>query len=191
MKITEMSYSGCWEKLIRAIGHAKDVGLIVRLNCTVCSVNYKNLDKLALRIKEIKPLGMNFIPLNYWDGAEGSGVDTPYHEMAPHIKYAIDIIKEVGEEYGDITGRRYGLIEKYRTDGAEQLLITSGAISETAKDAIDILRKRKKKTGLVRIRTFRPFPKDDLKKIMKNAEVVGVIDRNISLGNEGIFFQEI
>ena len=85
--------SGSWEKLIRAIGHAKDVGLIVRLNCTVCSVNYKNLDKLALRIKEIKPLGMNFIPLNYWDGAEGSGVDTPYHEMAPHIKYAIDIIK--------------------------------------------------------------------------------------------------
>ena len=107
------------------------------------------------------------------------------------MENSVKIIKEVGKEYGDITGRRYGLVEEYRTDGAEGLLIASGAMAQTAKDAVDVLRKRKKKIGLVRVRTFRPFPKEDLKKIMRNRKVIGVIDRNISLGNEGIFFQEI
>jgi len=84
---------GSWEKILKAIDNAKDIGFIVRLNCTVCSVNYENLDRLALRVKEIKPLGFNFIPLNYWDGADESGVDIPYHKMAPQIKYAIDLMK--------------------------------------------------------------------------------------------------
>ena len=125
------------------------------------------------------------------------GLTSPewYYELRYKIQQAmaesIEIIKEVGKEYGDITGRRYGLIEEYRTDGAEELLVASGAIAETAKDAIDTLRKEDKKIGLVRVRTFRPFPKEDLKKILLKVKVVGVIDRNISLGNEGIFFQEI
>jgi len=104
---------------------------------------------------------------------------------------AIEIIKEVGKEYGDITGRRYDLLEEYRTNGAEELLIASGAIAQTVKDAVDTLRKKNRKIGLVRVRTFRPFPKEELKKIISKVRVVGVIDRNISLGNEGIFFQEI
>lgn len=125
------------------------------------------------------------------------GLTSPewYYELRYKIQKAMEesikIIKEVGKEYGEITGRRYGLVEEYRTDGAEVLLITSGALAQTAKDAVDILRKRKKKIGLVRVRAFRPFPKEDLKKTICKAKVVGVIDRNTSLGNEGIFFQEI
>ncbi len=118
-----------------------------------------------------------------------------YYELRYKIQKAmmdsVNIIKEVGKEYGNITGRRYGLIEEYKTGGAKALLITSGALAETAKDAIDILRKRNKKIGLLRVRTFRPFPTEDLKKVIGKVEVAGVIDRNVSLGNEGIFFQEI
>jgi 2-oxoisovalerate ferredoxin oxidoreductase alpha subunit len=118
-----------------------------------------------------------------------------YYELRFKIQKAMEesikIIKEVGKEYGKITGRSYGLVEEYRTDGAEELLITSGALSQTAKNAIDALRKKKKRIGLARVRTFRPFPKEDLKKIISKVKVVSVIDRNISLGNEGIFFQEI
>ncbi|MBL7071755.1 MAG: pyruvate ferredoxin oxidoreductase [Candidatus Omnitrophica bacterium] len=118
-----------------------------------------------------------------------------YYELRYKIQKAMDkaveVIKDVGKEYGKITGREYGLIEEYRTEGAETLLITSGAIAQTAKDAVDTLRKRRKKTGLVRVRTFRPFPKDDIKKAVSKVKIAGVIDRNISLGNEGIFFQEI
>jgi len=112
------------------------------------------------------------------------------YKIQKAMEEAIPLIKKVGEEYGRITGRTYGLIEEYKTDGAEILLITAGALAQTAKDAVDALRKKKKKVGLVRVRTFRPFPKDDLKKIISKVRAVGVIDRNISFGNEGIFFQE-
>ncbi len=104
---------------------------------------------------------------------------------------SIRVIKEVGKEYGSATGRSYGLLEEYKTGGAEKLLVASGAISQTAKDAVDILRLKKKKVGLVRMRAFRPFPREELKKAIGKAKAVAVIDRNISLGNEGIFFQEI
>jgi pyruvate/2-oxoacid:ferredoxin oxidoreductase alpha subunit len=125
------------------------------------------------------------------------GLTSPewYYELRYKIQEsmteALDLIKEVGNEYAKITGRKYELIEKYRTDDAEQLLIAVGAISQTAKDAIDIMRKKNKKIGLARIRTFRPFPKEDLKRIIKKVKVVGIIDRDISFGNEGIFFQEV
>ncbi len=82
-----------WDNIIKAIDIAKEIGLIVRINCTVCNINYKNLDRLALRLKEINPKGVNFIPLNYWDGGDNSGVEIPYCDMAPYIKQAIDIIK--------------------------------------------------------------------------------------------------
>ncbi|MDP3790325.1 MAG: pyruvate ferredoxin oxidoreductase, partial [Candidatus Omnitrophota bacterium] len=59
------------------------------------------------------------------------------------------------------------------------------------KDVVDEMRKQNTKVGLVRVRTFRPFPKEDLRKTLQKAKVVGVIDRNISFGNEGIFFQEV
>ena len=125
------------------------------------------------------------------------GLTSPewYYELRYKIQSAmteaLDVIKETDKEYAEITGRKYGLIEAYKTNGAEQLLITAGAISQTAKDAVDILRQKGKKIGLARIRTFRPFPKDDIKRIIQKVKVAGVVDRDISFGNEGIFFQEV
>lgn len=125
------------------------------------------------------------------------GLTSPewYYELRYNIHgamvSALDIIKQTGAEYAKITGRKYGLIEEYKTAGAECLLITAGAISQTAKDVVDEMRKQKTKVGLARIRVFRPFPKEDLKKILKKVKIVGVIDRDISFGSEGIFFQEV
>ncbi len=112
------------------------------------------------------------------------------YKIQKAMELAVPLIKKTGEEYGRITGRRYGLIEEYKTDGAEVLLVTAGALAQTAKDAVDALRKRKKKAGLLRVRSFRPFPKEEIKNIMRKVKAAGVIDRNISFGNEGIFFQE-
>ncbi len=125
------------------------------------------------------------------------GLTSPewYYELRYKIQDAmldaLDVIKETGADYAKITGRKYGLIDEYRTAGAEYLLIAAGAISQTAKDAVDALRERNKKIGLARIRVFRPFPKDDIKRIIKKVKAVGVIDRDISFGSEGIFFQEV
>lgn len=125
------------------------------------------------------------------------GLTSPewYYELRYKIQSAmeeaLEIISETGKEYAAITGRRYGLTEEYKTADADEILITAGAISQTAKEAVDLMRDKNKKVGLLRMRAFRPFPKNDVRRIVKNAKLVGVIDRDISFGNEGIFFQEV
>jgi len=125
-------------------------------------------------------------------GLTGPGL---YYELRYKIQSAmdeaLDVIEDQDREFKKLFGRGYGLIEEYRTKGADRLLIVSGSISSTAKEAIDILRERGEKIGLVRIRVFRPFPKKHIKNAVKNVKRIGVIDRNISFGSEGIFYQEV
>ncbi|MGB9596775.1 MAG: transketolase C-terminal domain-containing protein, partial [Candidatus Poribacteria bacterium] len=113
------------------------------------------------------------------------------YKMQSAMEEALSVIAEVDEEFGQKFGRKYGLIENYRCDNAKTLIIASGTIASTAKDVIDKLRNVGENVGLVRVRVFRPFPKDEIRKIVKDAENIAVIDRNISFGHEGIFFSEI
>ncbi len=113
------------------------------------------------------------------------------YKIQRSMEEALSKINSVGKEFGKVFGREYGLIEKYMSNDAEIILVTSGSLSLTARELIDKLRKHNLKIGLVRVRAFRPFPNDEIYEAIKNAKVVGVIDRNISLGNEGIFFNEI
>ena len=102
-------------------------------------------------------------------------------ELIPKI--ALDWKKKFGTYHG-------GLLERYRCDDAEHILISMGAIGAESKAAIDELRKEGKKIGLARLRTFRPFPKEEIIKLGKQADLI-VIDRNISIGSEGAVFNEI
>jgi 2-oxoisovalerate ferredoxin oxidoreductase alpha subunit len=113
------------------------------------------------------------------------------YKIACSMEEAKNLVKKVGKEFGEKFGRRYELIEKYKSDDAEIILISSGSLSSTAKEAIDQVRKNGKKAGLIRIRAFRPFPKEEIKSLAGKTKVIGVIDRNISFGNEGIFFSEV
>ena len=117
-----------------------------------------------------------------------------YYEMRYKMHEAMiqakSVIVEVNEEFHQRFGRRYGLVEEYRCDGAETIMIVSGTIASTAKDVIDSLRDAGESVGLLRVRVFRPFPEDEIRSIVKDAKSVGVIDRNISFGHEGIFFTE-
>lgn len=118
-----------------------------------------------------------------------------YYEFRYKIQQAMEkakeIIKEVGDEFGKAFGRSYGLVERYNCDGADTILIASGSIASTAREAVDILRNEGKDIGLAKIRVFRPFPKEEIRELAKGRKAIGVIDRNISFGNEGIFFSEI
>ncbi|MCS7197450.1 MAG: pyruvate ferredoxin oxidoreductase [Candidatus Bipolaricaulota bacterium] len=95
------------------------------------------------------------------------------------------------EEYHELFGRRYGLIEPYRTDDADLILVTSGTVTSTAREVIDELRAEGRRVGLLKIRVFRPFPAQFVREAVANARKVAVIDRNISFGMGGIFAQEI
>ncbi|MCX6640640.1 MAG: pyruvate ferredoxin oxidoreductase [bacterium] len=104
---------------------------------------------------------------------------------------ALRVSAEVDREFAQHFGRSYGLIEPYRCEDAEAVIVTSGTVTSTARDVIDEWRDRGEAVGLLKIRTFRPFPIALVRDALRGIPKVGVIDRNICPGFGGIFAQEI
>jgi pyruvate/2-oxoacid:ferredoxin oxidoreductase alpha subunit len=102
----------------------------------------------------------------------------------------LKLAEQVGKEYAQVTGRQYPIVEKYKTAGAELLLLATGTIASTSKDVIDAWRAKGKKVGLVRPRLFRPYPQEELRSICKGVKRVAVIDRDNSFGSGGVWCAE-
>lgn len=115
-----------------------------------------------------------------------------YRGLETEQRYIIDealtgakeVIKEVNDEWGEMFGRRYGngLIEEYRTEDAKGVLVTMGSMTGTARVVVDQMRDEGKPIGLVKLRTFRPFPTEDFKRIGAKVDAMGFVDRNFSHG---------
>jgi pyruvate/2-oxoacid:ferredoxin oxidoreductase alpha subunit len=101
------------------------------------------------------------------------------------------VIKRVNEEYKQVMGRGYDEIEAVNTEGADIVLVTSGAMTSTARVAIQSLRERGIKAGLLKMKAFRPFPTREVQAVLKDVPKIAILDRNISIGKEGIWCQEI
>jgi len=101
------------------------------------------------------------------------------------------VCERVDEEFNRSFGRKYGLIEPYRCEGADLIVVTSGAIASSSRVVVDNLREKGRKVGLVKVRLFRPLPKQELLTVLRDAEKVAVIDRNLSFGAGGFFAQDI
>jgi len=111
-------------------------------------------------------------------------------DMQDAQEYAKKLIPEISKEWKQRFGRYHGdLLELYKCDNADYILLSMGAIGAESKVAIDNLQKNGYKIGLARVRTFRPFPQEEIRKLGKKANLI-VIDRNISLGMEGAVFTE-
>jgi 2-oxoisovalerate ferredoxin oxidoreductase alpha subunit len=107
-----------------------------------------------------------------------------------HI-YAKNLIVEIANEWKKDFGRFHGdLLEFYKCENVDYILISMGAIGAESKVAIDNLQKEGIKVGLARLRTFRPFPEEEILKLSKKADLI-IIDRNISPGYEGAVFSEV
>lgn len=104
---------------------------------------------------------------------------------------ALDIYKEVSQEFEEIFGRRYNTIEGYMIDDAEYILIMSNSFSTLGKAAVEKARKNGMKAGLLKLRLLRPFPEADIKEVLKGKKVVAILDQNISVGKGGILYSEI
>ncbi|MCD6384048.1 MAG: pyruvate ferredoxin oxidoreductase [Thermoplasmata archaeon] len=99
---------------------------------------------------------------------------------------ARDVIKEVTKEFGKKFGRDYGgLVEEYRMDDAEVALVSLGTVTSTARDVVDELREEGKKVGLVKLRYFRPYPYEEIRKVAEQVSAIGFYDRSISYGSGG------
>jgi len=119
-----------------------------------------------------------------------------YMEFRYLIQEAMDnakaLIPQIDKEYGKRFGFKYGgHIEPYRCEDADLILLSMGTIGSEAKIAIDNLRKRGLKVGSVRLRVFRPFPVEEIRKLAKNVQMISIIDRQISFGIEGPLFTEV
>ena len=100
---------------------------------------------------------------------------------------------EIDAAYGEQFNRSYGgQIDTYRTDDADIVLVTSGSAAGTARTVIDTQRAAGIRAGLVKIRMYRPFPKERLAQVLKGKQAIGVLDRSIAFGWDcGPMYQEV
>ncbi len=106
------------------------------------------------------------------------------------MERALNVVEEVDREFKEVFGRGYGIIEGYNLDNAEIVLVTLGSVAGTIKEVIDSL--GDSRVGLLKIRLFRPFPKEAVIKALARAKVVSVIEKDVSIGlGEGALFSEL
>ena len=109
------------------------------------------------------------------------------------MQKALKVIESVHGEYAKKIGRSYApLIEAYRMEDAEFCIMTIGSMTGAGKEAVDSAREDGKKVGLLKIKTFRPFPVQALRRSVAKIKALGVVDRSVNFGwNTGPLYQEV
>ncbi|MBD3194657.1 MAG: pyruvate ferredoxin oxidoreductase [Candidatus Lokiarchaeota archaeon] len=94
-------------------------------------------------------------------------------------------IKKVAEEFERMFGRSYGngLVQEYKLDGADVGIVIYGDLALQMEQAVDELRDEGYKVGMLKLRYFRPFPEEDIRKAAKKVKVLGVVDRATAFGS--------
>jgi pyruvate ferredoxin oxidoreductase alpha subunit len=100
------------------------------------------------------------------------------------LKETLSLIPKINEEFSNVFGRDYGdgLVEEYRTEDAQRVIVAMGSVCGTIKEVVDELREKGKKVGLLKVISYRPFPYSRVYKTLKNIERVAVLDKAVSLG---------
>jgi pyruvate/2-oxoacid:ferredoxin oxidoreductase alpha subunit len=97
------------------------------------------------------------------------------------------VIKEVHADFAKVFGRSYGngMVDEYKTDGVEAVMVCMGSMAGTARAAIDKLQANGSKIGLIKLKGYMPFAVDDFKDIASRVGAIGMVDRNILMGHGG------
>jgi len=99
------------------------------------------------------------------------------------METSIPIIESVSQEFKNTFGRAAGgLMEKYRVDDASTIVVAMGSMAGTFKDVADDLRNKGQKVGVLRLITYRPFPKEALYEALKGAQNIIIMEKALSLG---------
>lgn len=125
----------------------------------------------------------------------GFGPQPVYFEFRQKMHWAQEQAKQeyrqAALEYAEFTGRCYDLVEAVQCEDAEIVLVCTGTAASTARIAVEEFRKKGVKLGLLKLLMLRPFPLEDVRKVLGSVAKVAVVDRNISYGASGIFYQEV
>jgi len=132
-------------------------------------------------------------PLSFGTFADPSAYTEFRYLQQKGMDVALGKIEKAADDFKKIFGRYYGgLIEPYMAEDADILLMAMGSVVGTIKDVIDKARSQGIKVGLIKVRTFRPFPVEAIHSAVSDAAIVVTLDKNISIGlNEGALFTEV
>ncbi|MDO4313164.1 MAG: pyruvate ferredoxin oxidoreductase [Eubacteriales bacterium] len=171
----------------------------VRLPIMICQDGFitshavENIE--LLEDEEVKGFVGEYEPENYLLNPECPMALGPYsvtdfymeakRSQAEGMKHVERVVLDVAKEFAQVSGREYGLFEAYRLEDADRAVVMIGSAAGTTKDAIDRLREKGEKVGLLKIRLFRPFPADAIAEALKNVKAVAVMDRAEGYSNQG------
>lgn len=171
----------------------------VRLPIMICQDGFitshavENIE--LLEDEEVKGFVGEYEPENYLLNPECPMAVGPYsvtdyymeakRNQAEGMRHVERVMLEVAEEFEKLSGRAYGLFEAYRLEDADRAVVMIGSAAGTTKDAIDKLREKGEKVGLLKIRLFRPFPADAIAEALKNVKAVAIMDRAEGYTNHG------
>lgn len=113
------------------------------------------------------------------------------YQQAMAMQEALKVTRQVMQEFGALSGRRYELVEGYRLDDAEYVVVAMGSTAGTLRYVVDKLRAEGKKVGVMKIRLFRPFPAEDVARSLKGKKAVAVMDRAMSPGSGGALYSDV
>ena len=104
----------------------------------------------------------------------------PFYEAVP------EIVEQYMAEITKITGREYHLFNYYGDPEAERVIIAMGSATQAAQEAIDHLRSKGEKVGMVSVHLYRPFSaRHFLAAVPKTAKRIAVLDRTKEPGANG------
>ncbi|MGA8417780.1 MAG: pyruvate ferredoxin oxidoreductase [Candidatus Dormiibacterota bacterium] len=100
---------------------------------------------------------------------------------------ALDLIPEISRTFEDAFGRASGgLVRPYRTEDAETVVVALGSVLGTIKDTVDMLRAEGKRVGALGITTFRPWPSEEVRRSLRGAKRIVVIEKALAVGIGGV-----
>ncbi|MEG1988430.1 MAG: pyruvate ferredoxin oxidoreductase [Oscillibacter sp.] len=182
------------------IGEAVSLPIMICQDGFITSHAIENID--LLETEKVREFVGEYHPKNALLGRENpmavGAYATPVYYMeakrqqAQAMMDAKDVIRKVGKEFAALTGRSYGMIETFMMDDAEEAIILIGSSVGTAREAITELREQGKKVGLIKVRSFRPFPSEEIVEALRGVKAVAVMDKDDSFNAlSGPMFAEV
>lgn len=186
-----------YDNMVQAfrISEHKDVKLPIMIcqDGFITSHAVENIE--LLEDNEVKSFVGEYEPENYLLNPECPMAVGPYsvtdyymeakRNQAEGMRHVEQVVLDVAKEFAELSGREYGLFEAYRLDDAERAVVMIGSAAGTTKDAIDRLREKGEKVGLLKIRLYRPFPAEAIADALKNVKAIAVMDRAEGYTNHG------
>jgi pyruvate/2-oxoacid:ferredoxin oxidoreductase alpha subunit len=188
------------DTVIQAFRIAEQVSLPVMLNLDAFYVSH------ALEPVRVPPQALvdaylpAYAPEHFLDPARGESwgnvvTQDMYYRHRRSLGEAMQRVpaaaQQADSEWQERTGRGWGILERYRCEGADLVIVTLGSMCGTAREAVDELRDAGFAAGLLKVRLFRPLPAAELRAALAGVRDVLVLDRNFSPGAGGVLHQEL